>query len=274
MEHKSHEPEFMKLIKNSLIDDAKAEFNIGLVYKSRTYQSGNKDAQEIARELGKETHGQIYYYIQYLDSLLEKQIPSTSNYALKTIQALESFRYRHSVLDKNDEARTWLIDICDKCRLVARDIENQLKAQSQNEEYFDRYISVAGIYVYSYDHYLNYKYVKVSDGDDEDDEHDRTFMKVGMSGVDARERVKGQGRITGMPEHPKLLYVFQSDENDLVRIESEFHNHLHAIGHGKNKRLGGGTEWYLTNQRTLKSIAHLLKLGVHYDYEQPPHCDE
>ena len=127
----------------------------------------------------------------------------------------------------------------------------------------------AGIYVYTLPHYMKHPVLDV-DGDDES--NPRTYLKVGMSRVDAEGRIKQQAT-TALPEPILTLrrYVFSDAENaDYQKVEHRMHRHLDAADHNQNRRRGAGKEWFLTHLTFIDSTADLLGLVTNYENESYP----
>lgn len=260
----------ISMIESALIRDKEEDNNLGKVYCSKSYQSGKPDAQLIMDELDARNYGQFYNHIECLQTLFGSRDPKTPIYAIKTIKLLNGLRKRHPELDEEESSRNYLDRIVEKCESIARNLEIQSQTENKNEKAFNQYIKVPGIYAYSFEHYLKHRIARAPCHD----EDEFTYIKVGVSGTDALQRVKNQ-RTTAMPEHPKLLYIFVNEENnDLELIEKKIHSHLAAIGHDRPSNIGGGSEWFLTNEETLKSTASLLGLDIRFDYERSDESDE
>ena len=85
------------------------------------------------------------------------------------------------------------------------------------------------------------------------------MLKVGRTGNEAWVRVVKQARMTGMPEDPLLLRVYQTD--DPVGVEKIFHMLLDAAGHDRSAGVAVGKEWFVTTIEFCDAIA--TALGVH-----------
>ena len=119
---------------------------------------------------------------------------------------------------------------------------------------------LAGIYVYTFPHYLRYPVVP----SDEDDTNSRTYLKIGSSTTDMAARVKGQNT-TALPERPIILRMYTCPDGEKIEtVERRIHNHLSAADHNPNRSPGAGKEWFLTHLRFVDSTADLLGLKLKY----------
>ena len=112
----------------------------------------------------------------------------------------------------------------------------------------------------------------VLDVDDDDESNPRTYLKVGMSRVDAEGRIKQQAT-TALPDPILVLkrYVFPDSETaDYRKVEHRMHRHLNAADHSQNRRRGAGKEWFLTHLAFVDSTADLLGLVSKYEDENFP----
>lgn len=228
---------------------------------------------EIANELGVATKGFVYSHRQYIDAIREGKISTATTLASQTGSTVRGFLKRHEEL--SNVAQNTLKEVEAKCEEVARDDALAEKEEAANKERNRKLERTPGIYVYSYPHYLKHPHISPEDGVTDK----RMMMKVGMSEVDAKERIFGQ--TAAMPEEPVTLYLFTgvgevrfsecSDNELLKKVEKKIHKHLEAIGHKRRRDAGGGKEWFLTNKDTIESTANLLDLRT--DDEDNPGND-
>ncbi len=123
---------------------------------------------------------------------------------------------------------------------------------------------VAGIYVYTYPHYLKCPVLPSED----EDAGSRTYLKIGLSKTDVRQRVQQQGT-TALPELPVILRIYTCPDGSLSEVETRIHRHLNAVDHSPVNRRGNGvgTEWFLTHLSCVDSTAGLLGLSTEYAYQ-------
>ena len=232
------------------------------------FREGDDSPGEIARALGVDTTGFVSNCRGHIAAIQEGKIPTTIRTALETARAVRGFLKRHEELP--EKARIALERIAEECDRQAQNKALADKEEIENKKQSEELLKRPGIYVYSYPHYLNYPHIPIKDGVTDE----RMMMKVGMSGVGAKERIFGQ--TAAMPEEPVTLYLFtrvgevrfsECSNNELLRkVEKQIHNHLRAIGHKRRHDAGGGNEWFLTNMETIASTAGLLHLDITYEY--------
>lgn len=110
--------------------------------------------------------------------------------------------------------------------------------------------SLAGIYVYSYPHYIRHPY---------DEDADLRLMKIGRS-IDTESRTINQARSTAAPEEQVVLRVYQDPlGRDLHALEQTFHNLLDEAGHPRSRR-NPRHEWFATRDTFLDAIAEAIGL--------------
>ena len=226
------------------------------------FREGDDSPGEIARALGVDTTGFVSNYRRHIAAIQEGKIPTAITTALETARAARGFLKRHEEL--SEKARIALERVAEECDRQAQNKALADKEEIENKKRSEELLKRPGIYVYSYPHYLYHPHIPDEDGVTDE----RMMMKVGMSGVGAKERIFGQ--TAAMPEEPVTLYLFTgvgevrfsecSDNELLKKVEKQIHTHLEAIGHRRRRDAGGGNEWFLTNEKTIKSIANLLGL--------------
>ncbi len=250
--------EYLKEVNNALARD---ETLLGRVWK-HTYPV-EKSPDEISKELDKATSGFVYNYRRYLGAMLNGEIPDKPTLAKQTERALRSFQKRHrGVLSNGTEQELKLRE--EKCASIANNPEEVERENADIEIESIRRIgefekaNVPGIYLYTYPRYLSAP-IEPSN----DDSTMRTFMKIGISEKNARERIRQQ--TTGMPEPPKIIEIWVVNNDDDVKLlESKIKHHLNTIGHGRS-----GTrrrEWFLTNEETVVSTIDLIGLTRFADH--------
>ncbi len=139
--------------------------------------------------------------------------------------------------------------------------EAEIKEQSQE----DKLNSRAGVYVFTYPHYLRHP---THPSPETEKMPDRTLLKVGYTEGDILERVNQETRGAGIPEHRRVLraYLVTADKGGTAKdFERTFHNMLDTAGHAGPKRGSvdfqrGGNEWFFTSIEFLDQIAKTLDL--------------
>ena len=225
------------------------------------FREGDDSPGEIARALGVDTTGFVSNCRRHIAAIQEGKIPTTIRTALETARAVRGFLKRHEELP--EKARIALERIAEECDRQAQNKALADKEEIENKKQSEELLKRPGIYVYSYPHYLKHPHILSQDGVTDE----RKMMKIGMSGVDARTRVFGQ--TAAMPEEPVTLYLFTGvgevrfstcSDDELLGVEKKIHKHLENIGHRRSNDTGGGKEWFITNEKTIESIANLLDL--------------
>ena len=87
---------------------------------------------------------------------------------------------------------------------------------------------------------------------------DRYWMKVGKTKRFTKKRIKEQMRVTGLPEDPLILRVYQTKEDRIDVVERDLHRLLIAAGHSRTEGKTAGMEWFATNLEYLDTVAKAL----------------
>ena len=235
------------------------ETRLGKVW--RLSQQGVSE-EEIAKELNVKTTGMVYGTRRYIKAIREGilHLPQSRLRPCETI-------LRKFVKDHREHLSSTTVSLlqekADECSRRA----NDLVRREEEEQKLERQTSAAekeavpGIYVYALPHYLRYP-VESSEKDETDD---RTYLKVGMSERDAIKRFRQQRGSTALPEPPILMRIYVgSNGMDIAEVERKIHRRLDDSGHVRNSERGAGKEWFLTNLKSLDSIAELLGLKTHF----------
>ena len=251
---------------------AKDMTQLGDVFRA-SLDDEEKTPQDTADELGIDRNG-IYKPQHVIKTLTDgRKYTDAPGYALQTAKAIRGFVSRCSDDDFSDKTIAKLLELSAEHDRVASDEEGILRENEQIEQETKELVESGspGIYVYSYPHYMNYNVIP----SDEDDTSSRTYLKVGMSGTDAKKRAKEQQNLTAVPEPIMLLRIYTHSDGDLKEIERKIHNHLNAADHNqvnKERRRGrkreSGEEWFLTHLPFIDSTAMLLGLDTKYAYEE------
>lgn len=251
-------PDYQSEIEDALLGD---EYRLGEVFRLKC---DGMDVRSIASELSL-SQSQVREHLWTCRVLIERRVVSTSpTSAAKGDRRLRRFLKRNgSVL--SEETRSVLEDLADDYRRVstgeAAIVREDLEVEEKNSQ-IPR--GLAGIYVYTYPHYLKYPVLP----EDDDDTSSRTYLKIGLSETDVRDRVQQQST-TSLPEPPIILRIYTSSGGDLPEIEARIHQHLETIDHSRvnRRRRGAGKEWFLTHLPCVDSTAELLGLDTDYSYE-------
>ena len=117
---------------------------------------------------------------------------------------------------------------------------------------------VPGIYAFSYGWYLESPV---------DADRGNTLIKVGMStNIAQRIRDHTAKARTHIPEPLALIRAYGTGERNATETERSFHELLRTAGHLNPRRVGRevGTEWFLTNEDFLDSVAKVMGLRTLY----------
>ena len=249
-------------IENALTDDSQ---RLGDVFRARD-TDGNYDVSRIADDLGLGTVSPVYSYMGSIQTLLEcRRLTDGPIGARQRASMLRSFSRRHADT-LSPSTRQRLDDLATEHDRIAVDEDAIVRENEDLEQRSGSEVpsSLAGVYVFTYPHYLRYPVVPT----EEDDTNPRTYLKIGSSGTDMAARVKHQNT-TAVPEPPIILRMFTCPDGDTEGVERKIHNHLSAADHNPNRSTGAGKEWFLTHLRFVDSTANLLGLKLafsHPDY--------
>lgn len=215
-------------------------------------------AKDIAAKLNTSTSGFVFSYKTYIRAIKDGNLPDASTTAKQCASALKGFVKRHQE-HLSPTTVSLLQKRADEC---TRRVNDPAKREEQEQKPEHQTSAAAGprgpgIYVYTLPHYRNHPIKESNKGKT----NDRTYLKVGMSENDAIKRFRQQARSTELPEPPILLRIYADSEGvDLAKVEKKIHKHLENVGHFSNKKQGAGKEWFLTNLKSLDSVAGLLGL--------------
>ena len=257
-------------IRNLLEQDETA---LGQVYIALK-KFGENETQIQVSNKAKIPPGTVAAEYQIIKQLLQTgPLPSTTNQCLTIANGIRRFKNR-STLEISDITSSRIDAIVNDLLTKAEDPELVAKEKQKNIQKDEAFNNKAGIYVYTFPHYRTHPAVESTD-----DTPERYHLKVGKTSIDAKTRIKQQ--TTGMPENPIpiLLIVgeegkkFSDQTNSIDQLEKLIHEHLEIIGHARNRKKGGGKEWFLSNKETIVSIADLIGLEYEDPEEQPQYID-
>lgn len=259
--------DFLQEIEFALQDD---ETRIGDVFR---LQRDGKDPQETAEKLGLGAPNSVYAYRHYIQTLFEgRRITEGTIYAKHTATAIRGFLKRHDrILSEENFKR--LQELETEHSLFATNEDEVARENRQNERVTESNIprGVAGVYVYTYPHYLKYPVL----ASEEDDTNSRTYLKIGKSDKDMADRINQQiadqrKNNTALPEPPIILRMYSCPDGNVLETEKRIQNHLNAVDHNQNHTPGAGREWFLTHVVAIDSTAELLGLETVHRYEDYP----
>jgi hypothetical protein len=191
-------------------------------------------------------------------SILENQVPASSNIARYTFRTINRLRAQGSSI--SPELEDYLASLQQKLDIVAKSSEAALhdaeEAAKGSASLAEKWGSTTeGVYVYSFPTYLKH-------GTDEDPE--LKWLKIGSTKNTIWRRIVDQSRQTSMPEDPVLLRIYQSNALSVEQLEFKFHYTLDKIGHSRSsaKATKAGKEWFATTIEALDALAELMNLDI------------
>ena len=123
---------------------------------------------------------------------------------------------------------------------------------------------LTGVYVYAYRESLHPALVAAQGG--------KARMKIGQSRASAMPRSNRQTRVPTQHDDVALLRVYLTEPERAAEMERKFHHALaEFVGHERANGSITGREWFITDLRTLDTIAWLLglRIGVLYFKDAP-----
>ncbi|MCY4156569.1 MAG: GIY-YIG nuclease family protein [Gammaproteobacteria bacterium] len=249
--------------------DAANGKRIGQVWK---LSKEEKSPVEIAQELGVDTHHFVYNCRRCIKAIEDGVLPESTTSAKDCASALRGFAKRHYSEILSSANHSQIRAYAEQCERISSD-QNK---REEEDEYAEQQTQTAldshkgpGIYVYTLPHYFR---SPVAPSEDEA-AAPRTYMKVGMSKSDVRERIDAQNT-TALPEPIMVLRIWEPPEGVSVKdIENRMHNHLAAADHLRNRQKGAGKEWFLTHLKFLDATARLLNLKIKYEHRDKDETD-
>ena len=236
------------------------ETALGQVYVAWHESGENETLNRISEQAGI-PYGTVAAKSQIIKQLLQiGGLPSTTNQCRTIANDIRRFKNR-STLEISENASLRIDGIVKDFLAKSEDPKLVAKEKQENIQKAEAFNQKAGIYVYTYPHYRMHPTIESTD-----DTPERYHLKVGRTIRDPNRRVKEQ--TAGMPENPIpiLLIVGKDGKNFskqtklIGKLERQIHEHLEIIGHVRNRKKGGGKEWFLSNKETIISIADLMGL--------------
>ena len=257
-------------IDKALHQEAEVESTLGVAFRFLVLDDipESERISALQEHLGHSSPGTAIGLRQHLDALRFGIFPQGASMARQIAARMKSTIRGHdfsesagAVLERNIAA---LEEIAADTR--ASEAEQQ-KADIAEQRVEDRLKGRAGVYVFTYPHYLRH----VTHASSESEKMpDRTLLKVGFTDNGILERVNQETSGTGVPEHRQILraYLAVAGTSQQNRsFERQFHDLLDAAGHagprrGSKERQRGGNEWFYTSVEFLDRIADTLGLEI------------
>lgn len=236
-----------------LLPESKGQ--IGLV--AACIEQGRTELKDIVEAGAAANTGAAANLIVNIRAIRNGEIPTDApSRARLALGAARSFLKQHG--DRLSQAtRNHLNAVVEQLLDVVADptaqAREEAELQGKGDELEDTLVGQGGVYVYTFPHYFRFPTVEGTN---------RTLLKVGMTTKDASERVRQQARLTGVPEDPLLLRVYQHPTRDPRDIEKAFHLLLNAADHSRGDTKTGGKEGFETSIDFLDAIAEVLGLSV------------
>jgi T5orf172 domain len=182
------------------------------------------------------------YYRQLLRAILDGVSPTAITYRLRTAEKVRMILTGNELSDTTQAYLNSLLD----------ELEGDGEAPPPPAP-----STLPSIYVYTLPNYWNHPVSP--DG--------RTWLKVGCTSGNPRERVAAQGkRTTGLPEDPILLRVYEAPAGSNIElVEQMLHSTLIAVGHQRQTGQASGKEWFLTSLMALDVLTSLIGLMAVYE---------
>lgn len=203
---------------------------------------------------------------QHLDALRFGIFPQGPSMARNIAARMKSIMSRH---DFSVGTRAVLERNIAELEKIAADTDafeaEQQKAEVAEQSVEERLKGRAGVYVFTYPHYLRHLTHQSAESEKMPD---RTLLKVGYSDSGILERVNQETRGAGVPEHRRVLRAYLTTDGEKPshkEIERQFHDLLDSAGHagpkrGSTEHQHGGREWFYTSVEFLDQVAGLLDL--------------
>ena len=205
---------------------------------------------------------------QHLDALRFGIFPQGTSMARQIAARMKSTMRRHSFSDSTRAVLERNIAALEK---IATDTDafdaEQQKAEVAEQNVEESLKGRAGVYVFTYPHYLRHPTHQSAESEKMPD---RTLLKVGFSDSGILERVNQETRGAGVPEHRRVLRAYLTAGAEISsnkEIEQQFHDLLDSAGHagpkrGSTEHQRGGNEWFYTSVEFLDAVAGALALEI------------
>ena len=257
-------------IDDALRKEAEEESSIGDAFRILVLDDipDNERISDLQKHFGQTSPGTAIGLRQHLDALRFGIFPQGPSVAGQIAARMKSTMRRH---DLSDGAIAVLDRNIDALKKIAADTDafekEQLSAEVAEQGAEDRLKGRAGVYVFTYPHYMRHLTHQSAESDKMPD---RTLLKVGYSDSGILERVNQETSGAGVPEHRRVLRAYLTTEYETPshkKIERQFHDLLDSAGHagpkrGSTERQRGGNEWFYTSVEFLDAIARALSLEI------------
>lgn len=257
-------------IDKALHKEAEVESTLGVAFRFLVLHDipESERISALQEHLGHSSPGTAVGLRQHLDALRLGIFPNGPSMAQQIASRMRSTMRGH---DFSDGARSVLERNIAALKEIATDTkaseDEQQKAEIAEQSVEDRLKGRAGVYVFTYPHYLRHVTHASSASEKMPD---RTLLKVGFTDNGILERVNQETSSTGVPEHRRILRAYlavEGKDQQNRSIERQFHDLLDAAGHagpkrGSKERQRGGNEWFYTSVDFLDRIADTLELEI------------
>ena len=257
-------------IDDALHQEAKDESSLGVAFQFLVLYDIPDDERisALQEHRGHTSSGTAVGLRQHLDALRFGIFPQGTSMARQIAARMKSTMRRH---DFSDTTRAVLERNIAALEKIATDTDvfedEQLKAEVAEQSVEDRLNGRAGVYVFTYPHYMRHPTHQSAESEKMPD---RTLLKVGFSDNDILKRVNDETRSAGVPEHRRVLRAYLADRAEVrsaKEIEQQIHALLDSAGHAGPKRGSteyqmGGNEWFYTSVEFLDAIAKALSLEI------------
>lgn len=222
----------------------------------------------LAERIGHTGPGYANGLRQHLDALRFGIFPQGTSMARNIAGRMKSIMRRH---DFSEGTRAVLERNIAELEKIAADTDafeaEQQKAEVAEQNVEDSLKGRAGVYVFTYPHYMRHPTHQSAESEKMPD---RTLLKVGFSDRGILERVNEETKGAGVPEHRRVLRAYLADRAEIrsaKEIERQFHDLLDSAGHagpkrGSTEHQRGGNEWFYTSVEFLDAIAGALGLEI------------
>lgn len=217
---------------------------------------GVTDPKDIVKAGAAANQGAVSSYLATIRAIKGEPAPDAPSMARSALAATRSFlkQHRSQLLSSEvDRLEKLIVQLNENATNPIAKAAEDAELQGKTDSLDDILEAQGGVYVFTYPHYWTHKYVEGSE---------RTLLKVGMTTKEAKMRVKQQAKLTGMPEDPLLLRVYQHPTKEPKDVEKSMHRLLDAADHDRSNSTAGGREWFITSIEFLDAIAVELDLTV------------
>ena len=228
------------------------ERQLGQVF--RQTEAGVSTPKELVAVGAAANTGAVSNLRKTLSALLDGVIPESATIARQAYGSVGWFLHADLSVSTRDYLITLRQDLLAKAQSSEALKQDAAAVEEMDKVLTQRAEELAGVYVYSFLHYIQYP----------NDDADRCWLKVGCTDKGVWKRVVSQARQTSMPEDPKLLRIYHSATLTPADIEARFHTVLDAAGHQRSAAINtrAGMEWFSTTLELLDAIAGAMGLEV------------